>query len=341
MSDKRYEKVELGKFEEQIQAHDAKLADVYQPMDMVEYMAGGILNLNAAGMQVETQLNEVGWQKLCEKLGAPAGWLESPRCPIDLRVGILNRLVKDYPEEYLYRLRREGDTQVCRSVLSKDYLRYNHLNLWNDMRWVFDNVGIDSLKPMVWKPMVDDSLDAWILFEHVMADPNKPTTSYDGGGYGGLKPAIHFRNSEDGTGSVRIQTGLYRSYCTNGVIFGFKKEDSVRAIHMGNAYAMRAKVWQGITSALQFVEKGMDLYIRATEVVIEKELEEIVQSWTNKYSLSTATSKLWSEAVKQAQPKTVADFAMATSDFAGYLSNRSITTQMEEMAGAMLMVGNL
>ncbi len=336
MSEKRYEKVELEKFGEQVFAHQSKLVDVYDRLDGIAYQAGGHVTIPANGAYISSDCNDNGYFKLCEKLGAPAGWMLSNRCPGDLEETIVNRLKKDVDGQYLFRLRQEPDGKVLRSVLTERYLTYNHWDLWLDAKQIFDREGINQLKPVVWKPQVDDNLDMWILFNTVNADPNTgEPQSYDGGGYGGLKPAVHIRNSEDGTGSVRIAGGMFRSYCTNGVIFGWKEEQRMRQVHMGQRWAMKGYVWHALTLAMSNASKGIDLYIEATKTEIGQELDNIVKRWTSRYALSVETSKLWSKAVEDAQPRTVADFVMATSDFAGYQS-RDVMTSMEEMAGAML-----
>ncbi len=336
MTETRYEKVEFDRFGEQVFAHQSKLVDVYDRLDGIGYQAGGHVTIPAHGANIASDCNETGYFKLCEKLGAPAGWMLSKRCPGDLEETIVNRLKKDVDGEYLFRLRYEPDGQVLRSVLTERYLTYNHWDLWRDAQQIFEREGMEQLHPVIWKPKIDDNLDMWILFNSVNADPNTNNPqSYDGGGYGGLKPAIHIRNSEDGTGSVRIAGGMYRSYCTNGVIFGWKEEQRMRQVHMGQRWAMKGYVWHALTLAMSKANKGIDLYIAATEMELGQEIDSIVKRWTSKYALSVETSKLWSKAVEEAQPRTVADFVMATSDFAGYQS-RDITTTMEEMAGAML-----
>lgn len=336
MTETRYEKIELDKFDERVFYHQSKLVDVYDRVSDIGYQAGGYVTIPAGGAYLSGSCNETGFIKLCDKLGVPAGWLRSKRCPDDLEKTIVDRLKQNVEGEQLFRLRQEHDGAVLRSVLTPKYLTYNHWDLWLDAKQIFAREGMEQLHPIIWKPQVGDNLDMWVLFESVNSDPNTSNPqSYDGGGYGGLKPAIHIRNSEDGTGSVRIAGGMYRSYCANGVIFGWKEEQRMRQIHMGQRWAMKGYVWHALTLAMNNASKGIDLYISATQVELGHELDSIINRWTNKYALSAETSKLWTKAVTEAQPRTVADFVMATSDFAGY-QPRDITTTMEEMAGAML-----
>lgn len=341
----RYEKVALSAFAEQVHSHQSKLVDVYESIKDISYEAGtqsvGIRLLIAAE-PIKATFNEIGFTKLCQRLGAPAGWLKSDRCPTDLEQIIVDRLKSDVPEEHLFRLRQEQDTLICRSVLTDKYMTYNHWDMWNDMQQILEMNSMADLKPVVWKPSISDSLDAWLLFDNVSADPSGTNPqSYDGGGYGGLRPAIHFKNSEDGTGSVRLSGGFFRSYCTNGVIFGWKEEQRMRAIHMGQRHEMKAYIWNSLTQALNSATKGVDLYIAATKIQVEQEVEDIVKRWSTKFSLGVETSELWTQALQQARPQTLADYVMATSDFAGNQERRLLTTTMEEMAGAMLQARRL
>lgn len=334
----RYEKVALSAFAEQVHSHQSKLVDVYERIDKISYEAGSYgVKLWITSDPIKANFNDVGFNKLCQRIGAPAGWLKSERCPVDLEQVVVDRLKTDVTEEHLFRLRQEQDSMVCRSVLTNKYMIYNHWDMWTDMQQILEMNSMANLNPMVWKPNISDSLDAWLLFDNVSADPtdNNPQ-SYDGGGYGGLRPAVHFKNSEDGTGSVRISGGFFRSYCTNGVIFGFKETQRMRAIHMGQRNEMKAYIWNALAQALNDSAKGVDLYIAATKTRVEQEVEDIVKRWSAKFSLGVETSELWTQALQQARPQSLADYVMATSDFAGSQERRLLTTTMEEMAGAML-----
>jgi len=337
----RFDTIALPVFEEQLASHHAKLLDIYGDLKDIRYQAGGLVELDYYGVPVNTECNEVGFSKLCEKLEVPAAWLRSDKCPRDLEKTIIDRKKQDATGQNLFRIRQEPGENVLRSVLTNKYLCFNHMDVWRNAKAIFEKQNITALEPVIWKPQVGDNLDFWVLFTAINADPNRnDPTMYDNGGFGGLKPAIHIRNSEDGTGSVRITGGLYRSYCANGVIFGFKEEARMRQVHMGQHWAMRGYIYQAITLAMSTATEGIEAYIKATNVVVNEELDKIVNRWTSKYALSTETSKLWSKALSNARPVTLADIVMATSDFAGF-QTRDIATSMEEMAGAMLVARKL
>lgn len=337
----RYEKIEFSKFEEMVNDHHASLTDIRANLKDAEYKAGGWLTAaetTALGvLAARGKCNEQGFVTLCARLGAPAAWMRSEDCPADLEETIVNRLKEDQTEQALIRVRGFDENAVVRAVLSKQYLPYNHKDLWEDVKAAVIGTKLESLEPKIWKPFVSDHMDAWILFDGVIADPDGADPRlYDGGGTGGLKPAIHIRNGEDGGLSIGIDSGFFRSYCTNGVIFNFKKEDHFKAVHRGNSkYYMRAKVSMAIAEAAKNCKLGIDKFMQATQLEIkENVLDAIVDDWGKVFRLTSKASDVWKGAI--AKSATWADVVMATSDYAGTIADRENATKYEEIAGAML-----
>jgi len=341
----RYEKIELTKFDEMVNDHHNSLFDVKTPLAEAVYSAGGHLKATEQGVlgiaQIEGKMNDVAYNEMCTRIGAPASWMRSPRCPDDLEVTIVNRLKQDDTNPALLRYRYISEEAICRAVLSEQYLAYNHLDMWNDVKNAVVGTRLQSLEPVIWKPYISDSMDAWVLFEGVNADPDPDGEPriYDGGGAGGLKPAIHIRNSEDGTGRVRIESGLYRSYCTNGVIFGFKSDANLEAIHRGGSkHFMRTRVAIAVAEAARMCQLGIKKFLEATQIEIKTDvMDDIVNEWGKNWKISIKVSEDWARAI--AGSRTWGDIVMSTSDFAGGRTNRDETVALEELAGNMLITG--
>lgn len=336
----RNEVMNFSKFDEMVYDHDAKLVDVFQPMNQMTYHGLGEVETQestALGIiKAEGTLNRIGYRQLCGRLNAPHQWLTGTNCPADLEQTIIRRLQKDNENTMLFRFRENE----CRAVLSDKYLIYNHAEFWNNVKDSLTGTNMMNLKPQIWKPSVSNHLDAWILFEGVDADPNKPEPEiYDGGGFGGLKPAIHIRNTEDGTGRVRIDSGMFRSYCTNGVIFGWDKKKGMAAEHLGKSTDhMQVKVALAIADAASHCKLGIEKFVEATNIRIkENVIDKIVEEWAGVFNIAAETSDLWTKAINGS--KTWADVVMATSDFAGTLDDREISTTLEEASGAILVSG--
>lgn len=346
----RNTKVSFDKFDEMVNDHNATLTDVKVTLREATYTAnmsghgnGSLLSEESTiygTMAITGVLNDVGMKGLCQRLGAPKAWLQSDDCPPDLEEYIIHRLSRDHVKDTLIRYRGRSSTdQIVRAVLSDQYLTYNHLDMWRDVRNSIEGTKLMSYSPIIWKPYVSDAMDAWILFDGVNSDPEGEIRMYDGGGAGGLKPAIHVRNAEDGTGKVKVDAGLYRSYCANGVIFGFESHGAMQAVHRGNTkHLMSANVAVAVAAAAQAIGIGIDKFIAATKVNIkENVIDEIADSWAKRYNLAVGTTEDWRNFL--APVRTYADLVMATADFAGTLSDRDETTTLEAMSGDMLIEG--
>jgi hypothetical protein len=331
----------FDRFDEMVYDHNSKLVDVTIPMREVSYRGQGRIRVQEGTdfgiLRAEGRLNKTGYRQLCSRLGAPHQWLTvGSNCPDDLEVTIIQRLQQDYSTPTLFRFRED----TCRAVLSDKYLVYNHAEFWNNIKDSLAGTGMMIMKPKIWKPVVEDRMDAWILFEGVDADPNgNAPEMYDGGGFGGLKPAIHIRNTEDGTGRVRIDSGMFRSYCTNGVIFGWSGKAGMAAEHLGKSTThMETKVALAIAEAAESCKLGIDKFIEALNVRIKEDaINRVVEEWSSVYNIDAECSDLWFQAITGS--KTWADVVMATSDFAGTLSDRDLSTTLEEASGALLISG--
>lgn len=336
----RYEKTELGKFEEMIMDHNSQISDYYCPVLDMEYIGNKqarVFTDTGLGMsEIVGSFNANGFRQLCQRIKAPHQWLNSGRCPDDLEKTIINRLKKETDGSKTHLFRLKNDT--IRAVLSDKYLVYNHAQFWNDIKEALAGTDLVGLNPVIWKPSVSHHLDAWLLFDNVDADPHngEQIRMYDGGDFGGLRPAIHIRNTEDGTGKVRIDSGFFRSYCTNGVLFGWKNKNVMSAEHLGKYTAhLEIKVAMAIADAAATCQLGISKFVESTKIRIKEEaINSVVKEWTRVYSIESSVSEQWGEFMRGAT--TWGDLVMATSDFAGTLEDRDTTFAMEEISGNIL-----
>lgn len=333
----RYQKLTMERFDELVRDWDETLEDVTTNLEKTAYQAttreiateqSTVFGLH----QLKGKLTDRGWFTLCQRLGAPARWLESDNCPIDLNQYVIDRLKVMQDKDSLLRF-RNGDT--CRAILSDRYMTYNHLDLWLTVKKSIETTKLSQLKPMIWKPTIDDWMQAWILFDGVVADPDDEIQSYDGGGAGGLKPAIHIRNAEDGTGRVGVKSGLYRSYCDNGVIFGFRNKSEMTAIHLGNnQHLVSARISVAVGEAVRMAGAGIEKYLESTHEYIREGIDDVVEDWSKRYKISTELTEQWKGFLGRS--RTWADVVMATSDFGGTLKDANVQTQFEELSGELL-----
>lgn len=333
----RYDKIEMNEFDTQVRDWDASLTDVRQPLKEVVYQDGELTATERTifgTAQFTGELTQTGFSELCDKIDVPYGWL-STKCPEDLRKTVIDRMKRDYDKPCLLRYRGGDQARYCRAVLSDKYMVYNHLQVWEAVKSSIEETPLGGLQPKIWKPLIDDRLSAWILFDGVNADPDQEIRTYDGGGAGGLKPAIKIRNSEDGTGRLGLYGGFYRSYCSNGVIFGFNSASRFEQVHLGNNTALvTTSIRMAIAETANQAGLAIDAFLKATQEHINKSVDEIVQGWTKKYNISDDRLNQWVGFLGRSQ--TWGDIVMGTSDFAGTLKDHEEMDSFEAMAGEML-----
>lgn len=346
----RYEKLMIDEFDALVRDHDNKLFDIMGELEHTIYTAPKRIDIvgekTIFGIAKSSgYLNDNGFSQLCAKLNAPASWLSSGKCPEDLEETIINRMKSEYKgDELFFRFRNVADNlpPVIRAVLSKQYMPYDNLPFWNAVKDSLIGTGLANMNPVIWKPDVGDYMSVWILFENVTTPPpEKIIKLYDGGDVTGLKPAIHIRNAEDGTGSLRIDSGFYRGYCTNGVIFGFKtqNETALRQIHKGSQFNfVTAKIKLAIAEAAQYTVFGIEKFLESTDIYIKQDvLNEVVDLWTKKFSIAVSDTRELK--TNFSQVRTWADAVMVVSDYAGTKVNSNESYMLENMAGEMLLTG--
>ena len=331
----RHNLVEMESFDEMVRDWDNSLTDIRQSLNKAVYkddMLSAYEETPAGLVALQGGMTEQGFRSLCQKIGAPSGWLKGANCPDDLRHTVINRLMRDYEKTCLLRYRNDS---VCRGVLSEKYMVYNHLDVWEVVYEMINSTRLGELQPKVWKPNLDDKMSLWILFDKVNADPDENLRTYDGGGSGGLRPAIYIRNAEDGTGKIGLKSGFYRSYCSNGVIFGLQTKASVERIHLGNSQKLvDATIRLAVGEAVDGIGIGIDRYIESCKEELVVGVDEIVAKWSKRHGMSTETSDLWKGFLSRS--RTYGDVVMGTSDYAGTLENSDLQEEFETIAGKML-----
>jgi hypothetical protein len=327
---------------EKAQAYAQDCADAYTTTQHLRFNTHGCtvyptkdsnFTVNMQGMPNEHALSQV-----IEKLDAPAlAWIgNEKRCSLELRAKIFNNLAVDRPDAGLF-IRHKGDN--VRAVLSSQYTPLDNVMLIDLVGQAIGTMGVDV---QVLRPTVGDHLSAYIVIPSVTFD-NDP--AYRGGDNGGLHPAVYISNSEIGTGSARTAGGLYRWYCSNGAIYGWKAEESLAVRHRWLSIGtMRAIVASGIASALKMSEKCAIAYVQAQEIHVEQvNLKSIINEWAGKYGLSVPAKESWLRAVtaetsvqeRQDDPRLIDLFNGATYS-AQSIENVPAREMVERMAGDML-----
>lgn len=306
------------------------------------------LMFSSAGMQYPTKesngtafmggkLNKNAYIQVVERLDAPRmEWLDNPkRCPVDLRDSILNQLAQLRDNDELF-IRHKGDN--VRAVLSNRYTPFDNVQFVDLIVQAVETMGVEA---QVLRPFIGDELSAYVVVPSVTFD-NDP--SYKGRDNGGLHPAIYISNSEIGTGAARTTGGLYRSFCSNGAIYGWKAEESLIVRHRYlTASAMLSIVAAGIAEALRMSEKAALAYVKAQDIAVEPvSLKPIVEEWARKYGISVSAKENWLkgitvESAEQEHEQTMLIDVFNAATFSAHTIETVAERELvERMAGDML-----
>lgn len=326
---------------EKAQDYASDCADAYTESKRLQFNTHGCMLYKTRESHYEInmqgQINDHALSQLIERLDAPPmAWIANDkRCSPYLRAKIFNNLVAERPDAGLL-IRHKGDH--VRAVLSNQYTKFDNVKLIDLVAQALDANGIDA---QVLRPNIGDYLSAYIMIPSITFDfdPN-----YHGKDNGGLHPAVYIGNSETGTSSVHITGGLYRGFCDNGSIYGWKQEEALAVRHRYlSEFGLRSIVASGIASAMHMSEECAKAYVQAQEIHIEEvSLKGIISEWANKYGLTISAKENWLKCVtaevntqNREQPLLVDVFNGATYS-AHAIENVQEREMVERMAGDML-----
>lgn len=306
--------------------------------------ATGVVKLMSASI-----LNDHAWSQLCGRLDIPAEWAGADEhCAPDLREIILGHKFDnaDPEKKLLVRTRENGDgLPTCRAVLSGEYTRFDNLELVSLVREAIQAEGIQAV---VLRPDVGDELRAYVVLDsidfgarHAHEWHGPANGNGTGGGPGGMFPAIYIRNSEIGTGKVRVLGGLVRSWCSNGAVLGWKEEDSFALTHrFSNRHLLAQRVVDAILVCLRMSEGAAERMIELTNLVYPPErIGTLVNEWAGKYGLLVESKDAWKAALDSAAASKGQITGFDAVDWATFVAQGlqgERREQMEVMAGNMI-----
>lgn len=277
--------------------------------------------------------------QLASRLEIPSRWVQDlDKCPVELREKVFNWKFENEEEVDLF-LRLKGGN--LRAVLSEKFTPFDHADLFGA---VYNALEMNDMVPRVQvaKSHVGDTMAAYLVWQGVDFDDSGNGPMGDGGGSGGLKPAVYISNSEIGTGASRIHGGLYRDFCTNGMILGWKAETAFKIIHRfknRNQIALLAN--EAIAEALQLSEKAAVAFMEAQhQLITPSSLKSIIGKWSRKYDLTVGQNESWLDAVvaesNQNSRVSYADVINQATYYSHRTEDAELAQTFERMAGEMV-----
>jgi hypothetical protein len=276
-------------------------------------------------------------KQLAERFGVPPSWvMDDDKCPDDLKKLVLEwKFGNDEERNLLLRLTNDPDGDGLRAVLSDRYQPYDHHDLWGAIMVACAQM---TEEPKVLpRGGVDDELRGYLVWSSVRFDATPPTQhTGDGGGSGGLQPAVYFSNSEVGTGRVRITAGLYRSFCTNGMVYGWKEQGGLAITHLwSQKNHIALAVHEAIANAMNLSEEAAGRMLQAMDTRVEPtKLEGIFNRWAGEYGIALTSKDAWMALVSP-EPS-VFDIVNAATVLAQTADTPAAAEDLERMAGALL-----
>lgn len=280
-------------------------------------------------------LNDWSFQQVCARMGVPADWLgNEKRCPEQLKVDILNSLATVYREDANFLVRMKGE--VIRAILSSKYTQFDNVEFLDLITEAISTMGIE---PQIHRSTVGDELRSYILFPQVTLAPDP-----EGRDNGGLHPSLYISNSERGGGSAKVAGAVFRSICTNGLIYGWKQEETFDVRHrFRSRAAMGLLVAEGIATGLQLSEEATERFVKAQDIRIPQiSLASVVNDWTTKYGITVDARDNWlasitSETASYGRLNDPRLFDMVNAATYVAQSRNPVETElMERMAGDLL-----
>ncbi|MFA5416903.1 MAG: DUF932 domain-containing protein [Bacteroidales bacterium] len=248
-------------------------------------MAGGSTRM--AGI-----INDWSFTQICGRLNAPGAWLGDPdKCPEELKIDILNQLASKYRDDTNLLIRMKGE--VIRAILSSRYSKFDNMEFVDLVGDAVATMG-EGMAPQIIRSQVGDELRSYVCFPQITLapDPEKRDT-------GGLHPSLYISNSERGGGSAKVAGAVFRTVCSNGMIYGWRSEDTFEARHIFKSRAaMGLLVAEGIAEGLRLSEEATDRFIKAQDIKIPQiSLAGIVDNWVTKYGISVEAKENWLAAI--------------------------------------------
>jgi hypothetical protein len=296
-------------------------------------------------------LNDRAFYQLADRFAVPPKWaMDDGACPPELRSTVFNWKFANVEDKAMllrtvYSATEEAETRsaTLRAVLSDRYQPYDNIHLWEAVMAALGTIQLGS-EPKVILRSEGDELRGYLLFDGVQFDTGDTPThtmnrSQDGGGSGGLHPAVYFGNSEVGTGRVRIASGLFRSYCSNGMIYGWKEEGTLAITHLwSERNHIALAVHEGIANALTLSEEAAGKMLEAMDHRVEPtKLDGIFDRWSEKYGITVKSKDAWKAMVRG--EATLFDVVNAATVIAHDIKNAEEVENVERMAGDMLQHG--
>jgi hypothetical protein len=255
-----------------------------------------------SGVNERMNLSDNAKGQLCDRFALPARYMFDEKWfPPELRKDCFEYKFKSMPQEnQLIRGRHSIDGELCRAVLTRHYRPYDNQEFIDAIVEAVSVKGVDPRTVKVGSWTIGSDMRGIGILPNIRFDQwgNGGPPTADGGGSGGLHPGFKFGNSEIGRSRTRIAGGGWRSFCENGVIYGWNSKAEFSVVHRGQK-VMSLMVNEGIADALILSEEGSRKYMEKMVAQVEKtDIGDIIELWSSKYGFTVESTEAWKTMVE-------------------------------------------
>ena len=243
------------------------------------------LGLICDGLPTPIAFTHWSFGQLCQLAKAPAAFMRSlPAQLVRDNLEFLLRYVREVEEVKIY-----SDSQQLRAVTGPGYGRIDDAEVALAVKTIVDESA--------WKPaadhmgfrLTDRALNLFLIDE---TNPIVTGTTIKGADdvyYRGLR----ISNSEVGAGALHVEGFLFRSYCTNGCIFGLNNAAKISIRHSKNApFRWAREVQPALEQYAQSDNKQLIESIESARAARVASDDDEMIDWLNNRGLSRSQAKL-------------------------------------------------
>jgi hypothetical protein len=316
---------------------------LFHGIDEIEWFSEpDLLFTDIATVADRGYLNDHARGQLADRFGVPKAWSFSDKCPPVLRKEIYDWKFRNAPQEdLLIRAKTDIDVETVRGILSSSYRPYDNHELVDAVVEAFNTKGIDPEQVRVIRPVIGDDLKAHLLIPGIRFDQwnNGGPDASDGGGSGGIQPAVYIGNSEVGRAKSRVTGATYRDFCENGLIYGWNSNTEFAFVHRGERH-ISLLINEAIASAMYLSEQGAEAYLdKMATKVEETRIDTILDTWSTKYGITVESKDAWDEMVTtDARRGSISEFDVINNltYVAKQAADEDERETLERMAGDMV-----
>ena len=193
-------------------------------------------------------LEQNGFRQLCGRAQVPGGSAYLVACPPELRASNLNHWLSQADGQVKLRLRFLDEQPALFASVSPSYAVYDVPDLL-----------AEALTMIPAESRVEASYDGLQLRFRAVFDSELRVDNVGDV----FRTGVEIASADDGTGALHISTLLWRTLCTNLMLFGLERRSTVKRIHRGATMDMVAALFLGIREARNAAQSFSEMWVRA------------------------------------------------------------------------------